>query len=110
MSCYHRFYPHGCDWPYPPVDRYEAYGYRPRRYRDDVVVIREEDLEDEDERPRRRRDPGRGRAWREGRDDVAEEVTAASLQSRADALREELQRIERDLKKLAAAPTEAPRT
>ena len=94
----------------PPVDPYEAYGYRPRRYRGDLVVVREEDLEDEDERPRRRRGSSRGRAWREERDEGAEEVTAASLQSRADALREELQRIEDDLKKLAAAPTGAPRT
>jgi hypothetical protein len=110
MSCYHRFYPHGCDWPYPPVDRYEACGYRPRRYRDDLVVVREEDLEGEDERATRRRSSSRGQRWREERDDVTHEVTVASLQSRADALREELQRIERDLKKLAAAPTESSRT
>jgi hypothetical protein len=106
MSCYHRFYPHGCDWPYPPVDPYEAYGYRPRRYRGDLVVVREEDLEDEGEQPGRRR----SRRWRDERCDVAEEVTAASLQSRADALREELQRIEHDLGKLAAAPTGPPRS
>ncbi len=104
MSCYHRYYPHGCDGPYPAADWYDAYGYRPRRYRDDVVVVREEDLE-EDELPPRRRGSNRGRGWRIERREPAEEVTAASLQQRAEALRDELLRIEEDLRKLTASPT-----
>ncbi len=102
MSCYHRHYPHGCDWPAPPADWYDGYGYRPRRYRDEVVVLRDDDLEDEEEWPRRRAQ-GRGRR-RATYDRTMEEVTAASLQSRAQALREELVRIEEDLKKLSAEP------
>lgn len=104
MSCYHRYYPHGCDWPYRPADWYDAYGYRPRRYRDDVVVVREEDLE-EDELPPRRRGPNRGRRWPAERREPAEGVTAASLQQRAEDLRDELLRIEEDLRRLTAAPT-----
>lgn len=104
MSCYHRYYPHGCDWP-PPPDWYDPYDYRPRRYRDDLVVLRDRDLEDEeDDRPRRRRTSGRSRRRAVTSEDTTEEVTAASLQSRAAALREELVRIEEDLKTLSAAP------
>lgn len=95
MSCYHRYYPHGCgDWPLPPPEWYEAYGYRPRRYRDEVVVVRDDDDYWEEERPRRRR------RRREDEPRTAE-VTAASLQARAEALRAELSRIEKDLAALA---------
>ncbi|MGD8486057.1 MAG: hypothetical protein PVG27_01905 [Chloroflexota bacterium] len=97
MSCYHR-YPHGCDWPVPPPDWFDAYGYRPRRYRDEVVVVREDDEEDWEEiRPRRRRvrrhraEPG-----------ATEEITTASLRAQARALRAELERIEEDLATLTA--------
>lgn len=99
MSCYHR-YGHGCDYPPYAVDYQDAYGYRPRRYRDEVVVLRDDDLDDE-ELPRRRRGSGRRRR---SEDAAPEEVTAASLQSRALALRDELIRIEEDLAKLAAEP------
>lgn len=105
MSCYHRHgYGYGCDGP-PPADWYDAYGYRPRRYRDEVVVVRddEDDYDLEEERPRRRRGTGRGRRRRDEYT-TTEEVTAASLQSRAEALREELVRIEEGLKTLSAAP------
>lgn len=94
MSCYHR-HGYGCDGPLPPPDWYDAYGYRPRRYRDEVVVLRDDDYDDED-RPRRRRGSGRGRRYRDANTSV-EEVTAASLQERATSLREELARIEEDL-------------
>ena len=104
MSCYHRYYPHGCEPLPPPLEWYDAYGYRPRRYRDDPIEIRGEDLEDEEEWPRRRRGPGRGRRGMTGDPYGQEEVTAASLQAQAAALREQLTRIEADLKKLAAAP------
>jgi len=109
MSCYHRYYPHGCDWPYPAPDWYDTYGFRPRRYRDEVVVVRGDD-EEEDERPPRRRGESRGRRWRDDRDEPAEPVTAASLQSRAEALRVELSRIEEDLRALAASPTRPTET
>ena len=100
MSCYHRYYPHGCgDWPLPPPEWYEAYGYRPRRYRDEVVVVRDDDEYWEEERPRRRR--RRDESQPEG-------VTAASLQARAEALREELSRIEQDLAKLTTEPDPEP--
>jgi len=107
MSCYHHHgygYGHGCDGP-PPADWYDAYGYRPRRYRDEVVVVRgdEDDFDLDEERPRRRRGAGLGRR-RRYEYAATEEVTAASLQSRAEALREELVRIEEDLKTLSAAP------
>ena len=102
MSCSHRFYPHGCDWPAPPADWYDTYGYRPRRYRDDVVVLRDDDVEDEEAWPRRRAQ-GRGRR-RATYERIPEEVTVASLQSRAETLREELVRIEEDLMKLSAEP------
>lgn len=100
MSCYHRWYPHGCgDWPAPPPEWYDAYGYRPRRYRDELVVVREDDDELwEEERPSRRRN--RRRRFEES----ADEVTPASLQARAEALREELSRIEQDLARLATKP------
>ena len=88
MSCYHR-HGHGCDGPFLPPDWYDAYGYRPRRYRDEVVALRDDDCDDQD-RPRRRRGSGRGR-------DCRDEVTAASLQQRAATLREELARIEEEL-------------
>lgn len=101
MSCYHR-YGHGCDFPVPPQDWYDAYGYRPRRYRDDMVLVRDDDEYYDDERPLRRRSSGQGR--RRAESTPAEEVTPASLQSRAEALREELIRIEEDLAKLAPAP------
>ena len=93
MSCYHR-HGYGCDGPILPPDWYDAYGYRPRRYRDEVVVLRDDDYDDED-RPRRRR--GSGRRRYRGENTSAEEVTAASLQERATSLREELVRIEEDL-------------
>ncbi len=101
MSCYHR-YGHGCDWPAPPPDWYDAYGYRPRRYRDEVVVLRDDDddLYDEDA-------PGRRGRRRRVKNTATEEVTAASLQSRAEALREELISIEEDLAKLSAEPGSA---
>jgi hypothetical protein len=103
MSCYHR-YGHGCDGPLPALDWYDAYGYRPRRYRDEVVVVRD-NADDylEEERPRRHRGSGRGRGRREEINST-EEVTVASLQSRAAALREELIRIEEDLVELSAEP------
>ena len=47
MSCYHR-HGYGCDGPLPPPDWYDAYGYRPRRYRDEVVVLRDDDYDDEE--------------------------------------------------------------
>jgi len=105
MSCYHGHGYGGCGWPTPPPDWYDDYGYRPRRYRDEVVVVRddEDDYAFEEERPRRRRGTGRGRRRRE-ENTTTEEVTAASLQSRAEALRDELVRIEEDLKTLSAAP------
>ncbi len=97
MSCYHRHYPYGCgDWPAPPPEWYDAYGYRPRRYRDEVVVIRDDDEDWEEDRPRRRR----GRRRRA--DSTSGEVTAASLAARAETLRAELSRIEEDLAALAA--------
>jgi len=103
MSCYHRHgygYGYGCDGP-PPPEWYDAYGYQPRRYRDEVVVLRDDDDEYiDEERPRRRR----GRSRRRQDANTTEAVTAASLQSRAEALREELIRIEEDLKTLPAAP------
>jgi len=94
MSCYHR-HGYGCDGPVLPPDWYDAYGYRPRRYRDEVVVLRDDDYDDED-RPRRRRGSGRGRRYRDEHAS-AEEITTASLQERATSLREELARIEEDL-------------
>jgi len=111
MSCHHRYYPHGCgDWPAPPPDWYDAYGYRPRRYRDDLVVLRDEGDEDfAEEPPRRRRGSGRGRRRRAG-DTVTEEVTVASLQSQAEALRDELVRIEAELAKLSTEPSQASDT
>ena len=99
MSCYHR-YGHGCDYPPSPVDYQDAYGYRPRRYRDEVVVLRDDDFDDE-ELPRRRRGSG---SRRRIQNTAPEEITAASLQSRAEALRDELIRIEEDLTKLSAEP------
>jgi hypothetical protein len=97
MSCYHRYYPHGCgEWPAPPPEWYEAYGYRPRRYRDEFLVVRDDEDVWEDERPRHRR--------RRRDASPAAEVTPASLQARADALREELSRIEQDLATLASEP------
>ena len=103
MSCYHRYYPHGCgDWPLPPPEWYDAYGYRPRRYRDEVVVIREDDDDWEEERPVRRRNR------RQRIEPRPDEVTPASLQARAEALREELSRIEEDLARLAAKPAPRP--
>ncbi len=105
MSCYHRYYPHGCgDWPTPPPEWYDAYGYRPRRYRDEGVVLREDDDEWEEERPRRRRNR------RRYDDSPVETVTAASLQTRAEALRAELTRIEQDLATLAADQEPASET
>ena len=100
MSCYHRYYPHGCgDWPAPLPEWYDAYGYRPRRYRDEVVVVREDDDDCwDEERPRRWRSRRRRTEACDG------EVTTASLHSRAEALRDELARIEEDLAKLAAEP------
>ena len=99
MSCYHRYgrgYWHGCDGP-PPPEWYEGYGYLPRRYRDEVVVLRDdEDDRDELERPRRRRGSRRGRRYRDEESNTSP-VTAASLQERAASLREELARIEEDL-------------
>ena len=108
MSCHHRYRPHGCgDWPAPSPDWYDDYGYRPRRYRDEVIVRRDDEDEYlEMERSRRRRQGGRGRQRREG-DILAEEVTVASLQSRAEALRDELLRIEEDLTKLSSDPGQA---
>ncbi len=104
MSCHHRYHPHGCDWTAPPADWYDAYDYRPRRYRDDVVVLREDDLkEEEDEEWPRQRAQGRGRR-RASYDRTTDEATAASLRSRTDALREELVKIEEDLKQLSAEP------
>ncbi len=100
MSCYHR-YGHGCDWPLPPPDWYDSYACRPHRYRDELVVVRDDEDEYYDEaRPRRRRNSGRARPRR---DETAsmDEVTAASLQSRARSLREELNRIEQDLAELS---------
>ena len=99
MSCYHR-YGHGCDYPPHPIDYQDAYGYRPRRYGDEVVVLRDDDLDDE-ELPRRRRGSGRRRR---NQNTAPEEITAASLQSRAEVLRDELIRIEEDLAKLSAGP------
>ena len=103
MSCYHRYW-HGCDWP-PPPDWYdqEAYRYRPRRYPDELVVVRDDDDDPEEERPRRGRRTGRGRSHR-AEWSADEEVTAGSLQARAEALREELERIEQDLRRLSAGP------
>jgi len=98
MSCYHR-HGYGCDGPILTPDWYDAYGCRPRRYRDEVVVLRDDDYDDED-RPRRRRGTGRGRRYRQ-ENTSAEEVTAASLQERAMSLREELVRIEEDLAALS---------
>jgi len=94
MSCYHR-HGHGCDGPFLPPDWYDAYGYRPRRYRDEVVALRDDDCDDQD-RPRRRRGSVRGRGYRD-ETTSADEVTAASLQARAASLREELAGIEEDL-------------
>jgi hypothetical protein len=110
MSCHHRYYAHGCDWPYPAVDWYDAYGCRPRHYRDDVVLVRGDDLEEVVERPPRRRGPSSGRRWRDESDESPEPVTAASLQSRAEALRVELSRIEQDLRSLAGSPTRPTET
>jgi hypothetical protein len=110
MSCSHRYYPHGCDQP-PPPDWYDAYGYyRPRRYRDDVAVVRgeEDDFDYEEERPRRRRASGRGQHRRVELGNPTEAVTAASLRSQAEALRDELTKIEQDLEKLSAAPSPTP--
>ncbi len=104
MSCNHRYW-HGCDWP-PPPDRYDpyAYGYPPRRYPAETVVIRDGDEVLGEEGPRRPRGAGRGR--RRGAPRAAyEEVTADSLQARAEALREELERIEEDLSRLSVVPT-----
>jgi hypothetical protein len=99
MSCWHH-YGHSCDWP-PPPELYDAYRYRRPRYVDELPGYREDELEADEDRPRRRRGSGR----REGRryESVpSEEVTAASLLSRADALREELGRIEEGLKQLSS--------
>jgi len=110
MSCHHRYYPHGCgDWPAPPPEWYDAYGYRPRRYRDDVVVLRDDDEDFAEEGPRPRRGSGRRRRRRAG-DMVTEEVTAASLQSRAETLRDELVRIEEELARRSAEPSQASET
>ena len=110
MSCYHRHYPHGCgDWPAPPPEWYDGYGYRPRRYRDDVVVLRDDDEDLAEEGPRRRRGSGRRRRRRAG-DIVTEEVTVASLQSRAEILRDELVRIEEDLARLSTESSQASET
>lgn len=98
MSCYHR-HGYGCAPPLLAPDDYDAYGYRPRRYRDEVVVLRDDGCDDED-RPRRGRGSGRGRRRRDERTSP-EEVTAASLQSRAASLREELAKIEEDLAELS---------
>lgn len=108
MSCYHRYW-HACDWP-PPPDWYDPYAYasRPRRYPDEVVVVRDED-ELEGELPRRRRGSGRGRRYRSERAD-ADEVTPASLQARAEALRAELERIEADLRRITATASGEPET
>jgi len=94
MSCYHR---HGCDGPVVLPDWYDAYGYRPYRYRPEFVVRPEDDYEDE--RPRGRR--GRGRRRRRDADASTDEVSVASLLERATALREELASIEDDLATIA---------
>lgn len=93
MSCYHRHLPHGCG---EPAEWYDDYGYRPRRYRDEVVVVRDDDDYFDEDRPRRRR----GRRRRE--ETNAGPVTPASLASRAETLRAELSRIEEDLAALTA--------
>lgn len=110
MSCHHHYYyPHGCgDWPAPTPEWHDIYGYRPRRYRDDVVLRDDGDEDFADERPWRRGGE-RGRRRRAG-DIVTEGVTAASLQSRAEALRDELVRIEADLAKLSTESSQASET
>lgn len=105
MSCYHRYYPHGCGWPPAPewYDPY-AYGYPPRRYAAETVVLRDDDDALEEEWSRRPRGAGRGRR-RAAQRAAGEEVTADSLQARAEALRDELERIEADLRRLTEVPT-----
>jgi len=105
MSCYHR-HGHGCDWPVLPPEWYDAYGYRPRRYRDETIVVGDDDCYDE-ERPRRRRGTGRGRRCRDESTSSAE-TSAASLQERAASLREQLAMVEEDLAELNEEPGPRP--
>ena len=101
MSCNHRYgrgYWHDCDGP--PPEWYDGYGYRPRRHRDEVVVLHD-DCDDE-ERPRRRRGSGRGRRCRDEQTGTAA-GTPVSLQERAAALREELAGIEEERDALGEA-------
>jgi hypothetical protein len=103
MSCNHRYGPgywHGCYGPPPPewYDDY-GYGYRPRRYRDEVV-----DYDDDEEGPLRRRGSSRRRRWSEDQA-IAAAATPISLQERAVALRDELARVEEEL---AARSQDAP--
>ena len=65
-----------------------------------MAVLRDDDDLYEEERRRR---AGRG-LRRRNQITFTEEVTAASLQSRAEMLREELMRIQEDLAKLNAEP------
>jgi len=107
MSCWHR-YGHSCDWP-PPPELYDAYRYRRPRYVDELPGYRDDELEADEDRPRRRRGSGR-RERRRYESTPSEEVTAASLQARADLLREELGRIEEGLKQLSSEPEPSAET
>ena len=98
MSCWNH-YGHSCGLP-PPPEWYDTYRYQRPRYVEELSGYREDELEADEERPRRRRGLGR-REQRRYESTPIEEVTAASLQSRADALREELSRIDEGLKRLS---------
>ena len=97
MGCWHHYGPY-CGWP-PPPEWADVY----RRHR--WVVPWEPDEERHEELEQRRR-----RGSRRDLDDRDEEIWLQTLESRARELRQELERIESDIDRLAPRPDEDGRS
>jgi hypothetical protein len=93
MGCWHG-HGHGCGW-LPPPDWYEPYEWGPPWLEEEAYLAAE--------RARARRRMRRG-----SRGD--EPLSAASLEARAAELRQELSRIEEDIRRLSSRSQEATET